>query len=106
MAVTANPDGRAPIKELAIRHEDRVNSYSFLDVLINEQGDLRLDGVDGSPMLEKSWGDFDYEFSWTVPAEWKDTVLLHLMKERFPKESEFSGWCEERGIPVRGFYWH
>lgn len=94
-----------PIKELRIRAERSPSGYSQLLVKINDGGQLVLDGADGGERVRQVSGDWDYEFSWTVPAEWKGTVLLHLMKERFPKESEFSAWCEERGIPCKFWSW-
>jgi hypothetical protein len=102
----ASPDGKAPIKKLSIRDVENPGSFSCLETRIDEGGDLVLDRVDGGRQLEEVTREFDYEFFWTVPAEWKDTVLLHLMKERFPKESKFAPWCKERGIPVKSFYWH
>ena len=72
---------------------------------IEGPGDLVLDGADAGPAVEEFWGDWDYEYSLTVPAAWKDTVLLHLMKERFTETTPFQEWCEARGIPAEFFSW-
>jgi len=94
-----------PIKKLAIRDERfPKGDYSHLSVEVNLQGDLILEGYDGNNWLKEMTGDWDYEFSWTVPGEWKDTVLLHLIKDRFPKESDFHQWCKERSIPTKFWF--
>jgi hypothetical protein len=40
-------------------------------------------------MVERMRGDWDYEYSVTVPATWKDTALLHLVKNRFTETTPF-----------------
>jgi hypothetical protein len=89
---------KRPISELSIRFERLKDGYSELHVRIDQQGNLVLDGADAGPMTEQFWGDWDYEYSLTVPAAWKDTVLLHLMKQ-FTDLTPFREWCGERGIP-------
>jgi hypothetical protein len=74
---------RQPVKELSIRSERFPDGYSNLHVRIDQQGNLVLDAVYAGPTVERMRGDWDYEYSVTVPATWKDTVLLHLMKDRF-----------------------
>jgi hypothetical protein len=78
---------------------------SYLDVGIDDEGNLVMEGVDGGPAVEEFWGDNDYEYWQTVPAAWKDTVLLYLMKERFEGTTPFGKWCEERGIPTEFANW-
>ena len=61
-----------------------------------DDGQLVLEGVDAGKFVGDVWGTEDYEFSETVPAAWRDTVLLHLMAERFDKTSDFKKWCALR----------
>ena len=42
-------------------------------------------------------GDLDYER--TVAAEFKDAMLLWLVKERFGTDTEFDDWLDAKGIP-------
>lgn len=44
-------------------------------------------------------GDINYTL--TVAAEYRDTVLLRLIEERFESESEFASWLQAKGIPSR-----
>jgi hypothetical protein len=66
---------------------------------IDETGDLILDGYDSGEMVEEVWGSDDYEYSLTVKAEYKDTILLNLIKENFKHDSEFRTWLDSKGIP-------
>jgi hypothetical protein len=90
----------APITQLVIRHQRAGDGYSELVARIDELGGLVLDGADAGEFVRKVRGDSDYEYSESVPVEWKDSVLLYLLEERFTTTSAFRTWCEERGIPV------
>lgn len=94
-----------PIKKPVIRAKDFKGGYSRLSVEINKQGQIVIEGHDIGGLIPKMLYRDDYEFSWSVPADWKDTVLLHLVKDRFAKESEFPVWCKERGIPTKFSSW-
>lgn len=66
---------------------------------INEQGNLVLEGVERGEWVEEKTGDWDYEYWTTVTREWKDTVLLYLLRERFRDDSEFRRWLDDKKIP-------
>ena len=66
---------------------------------IKENGDLVLDGYDLGKRAEEWFGHDDYEYSLTLKAEFKDTVLLYLIKEKFANDSEFKKWLDEKQIP-------
>jgi hypothetical protein len=108
-------------KRLVIRHERFAKGgYTELEVRIDPNGDLVLDGVDAGPGVKASTGDWDYEYWTTVPAasradvlqhlaseykvsvppQWADEALLELMKRRFDCIIKFRAWCDERGIPA------
>ena len=40
-----------------------------LRAAITEEGDLQLEGQDVGSLVQEFWGDFDYEYWITVPAE-------------------------------------
>ncbi|MBI4165859.1 MAG: hypothetical protein HY508_09015 [Acidobacteria bacterium] len=82
----------------------------FLNAGINERGDLELEGQDLGASVEAHWGDSDYEYWVVVPKDYKDTVLLWLLKERFDatpqtsplkNDSEFMEWLKAKGIPYQ-----
>lgn len=85
--------------ELLIRHEKFDDGYRELLVRIDSDGDLVLDGCDAGELARETFGDWDYEYWLTVPAEWKDTLLLHLVKERFSSVHDMQEWLEKREIP-------
>lgn len=70
-----------------------------LTARIDERGDLILDGYDSGALVEEVWGSDDYEYSLTVKAEYKDTILLNLIKEKFANDSQFRTWLDEKRIP-------
>lgn len=72
---------------------------------IKENGDLALEGVDSGSEVEKTMGDWDYEYWLTVPAAFKDTVLLWLIKERFENSSALMGWLSEKNLPHKFDSW-
>jgi hypothetical protein len=103
--LAGSPQTQQPIRKLVIRHERLRNGYSGLLVRIDDHGQLVLEGSDAGKLVQEVWGADDYDFEQTVPAAWRDTVLLHLMAERFSKTSDFRAWCEERGIPTQFCAW-
>ncbi len=68
-------------------------------VSIQDNGDLRLDVNDCGQTPLKYWGDIDYEYWLNVDKDWKDTVLLLLIKEKFKRFSDLANWLEENKIP-------
>lgn len=98
----------SPIRELAIHSETSTDGYRELKVLIDDAGQLVLEAVDGGESVRKIWGDSDYEYWVKITPEWRDAVLLHLIKEWFSQRavsSQFMRWLKERGIPYE-FYSH
>jgi spore maturation protein CgeB len=70
-----------------------------LTARIGENGDLILDGYDSGEFVEEALHHDDYEYSLTVKAEYKDTILLNLIKEKFKHDAEFRTWLDEKRIP-------
>jgi hypothetical protein len=93
-------------RSLVIRREKFAEGgYSELLVKIDDNGDLVLDAADAGESVRSIVGDWDYEYSETVPAQWKDTMLLHLIKERFTSTSEFGQWCKARNVSASFWSW-
>ena len=61
--------------------------HHTLNAYIDKDEKIAFDGCDFGSNTP-AWADEDYEFAWYVPADWKDTVLLHLLKDRFELEPE------------------
>ena len=76
-----------------------------VDALINDKGDFVLDGYDLGKFVEEHLSGDDYEYSITVEAGWKDTLLLLLIKNQFSDFPEFERWIKSQGIPHLQFRW-
>jgi hypothetical protein len=85
------------------RHDEEV--WSTDDARIEENGDLRLDAYDVGELPKRMMGDDDYEYWVVVPAEWKDTILLKLIKERFKDVYAFHKWARENAIAHSSGSW-
>ena len=88
-----------PIKKLVIRHERMDDGYSELAVGIDDSGALVLEGVDAGEEVRRLFGDWDFEYWLTIPAEYRESLLLYLIKERFTSVHDMRKWLGEKDIP-------
>jgi hypothetical protein len=86
------------INKIKLREIEINGGKSYLDAMINEENSLVLEGCDTGEYVRQMKGDWDYEYWVTVKNDYKDTVLLHLIKDNFDSESAFMKWLEEREI--------
>ncbi len=92
-----------------------------IELYFNEKGQLIFDGYDIGKQVEDSWGDSDYEYSYTieplfverlfsildVPVGDRYALLLEL-KKRFGNNkaySQFGNFMKENNIEFRSFTW-
>lgn len=94
-----------PITELILYSHKSPEMTSTLTAKIKENGDLVLEGYDLGKRARELFGDSDYEYWLTIPAQYKDTVLLWLIKERFETSSDFMTWLKDKGIPFEFLTW-
>jgi hypothetical protein len=77
----------------------------YIDVQIDDEGDLLFSGQDIGDAPEEIFGDLDYEYWLTVPAAEKDRVLLALIQKFYHGDasviSEFRKLLESKAIPHR-----
>lgn len=71
----------------------------YLSARIDDNGDLILEGQDLGELVQDQFDKDDYEYSLTIRAEYKDTILLNLIKEKFADDSQFKDWLDEKRIP-------
>ena len=64
-----------------------------------------MEGHDLGPKVAEVWPDNEYEYWRIVPIDYKDTVLLWFIKERFSSDLEFREWLDEKGIPNEFANW-
>jgi hypothetical protein len=89
------------ISNIMIFEEEKEKEYRSLSAGIGDKDNLVVYGVDAGPSVKSSHGDWDYEYWLTVPGKYKDTILLHLMKERFNSFSEIQSWLMNKNIECR-----
>lgn len=83
------------------RYNKGAGDSHWLAAMIVDNGDLQLEGYDIGDSVEEFWGDDDYEYWVTVASNYKDTLLLHLLKERFKDSSSFMAWLKQKDIPYQ-----
>ena len=88
-----------PIKKIIIKYIKYKDGYSDLFAEISEKGDLVVDGCDAGELVEEMFGDWDYEYWLTIPEKFKDTIMLHLIKDRFSSVHEIEKWLDQLEIP-------
>lgn len=93
------------IKEINLIESKSERISVHLSAKIDESGDLILEGYDSGSFVKERFDDYDYEYSLKVKSEYKDTILLLLVKERFANDSEFRQWLAEKGIPSEFWSW-
>lgn len=71
---------------------------SSLIAYIDGSETLVIDGYDTGNLVEKLWGDSDYEYWIKVIKPEAQKVLLQLIKDRFTEENDFKKWLEEKKI--------
>ena len=105
MGIEGSGHGMSGEKRVTIRRDTSGATKVFIDALINDRGDLVLEGQDVGAAPLQIFGDSDYEYWVTVPADQKEEVLLGLMKEVFGQSerasSDFMAWLKERGIQFK-----
>ncbi len=71
------------INNITIFDENSGNNNYSLCGKIEENGDLTILGNDIGSVVKKWWGNDDYEYWYFIDKEWKDTILLYLLAEKF-----------------------
>ena len=79
----------------------------YIDMSIDEDGNLLFSGQDIGSDPEEIFGDIDYEYWLTVPAAEKDRLLLALLEKHYAGDalviSTLRNFMESKQIPC-SFY--
>ena len=87
------------IKKITIRESRTETDVSILEAMINDNGDLAIEGYDIGEAPKKFWGDIDYEYGRVIKKKYKGKILRLLIEQRFGSDSDFKEWLDEKGIP-------
>lgn len=86
------------MQQITLFESSDVGSHRSDRVDTEQNGVLHFGSFDFGPAVDGFWGH-DYEYDLSISADWKDTVLLLLIKEQFKSNSEFRKWADEKAIP-------
>ena len=93
------------IREIVMLDERTEKDYSSLVAKIDDDENLVFEGYDVGETSRKYWGDSDYEYWLVINKDYKDTILLWLIKECFEDDSHFKNWLDDKGIPSEFNSW-
>lgn len=83
-------------------YESRGENSTFIDALVEDNGDLKVSGYDFGALVREMFDADDYEYDVRVPSEQKDLVLLALIERLYGGNpgavSEFNDFLEAKGI--------
>ena len=74
--------------------------------MTENNGVLALNGQDLGPKVREFFHTDEYEYFYRVPAPYKNTLLLCLLKEKFEAGFVFNDWLDEHRIPYEFFNWY
>jgi hypothetical protein len=76
---------------------------------VKADGSVLLDAQDMGELVEKTWGDSDYEFWIDIPASAIPKLLFALLRDRYAGHAsavdELRTFCEEHGIGYKWDHW-
>ena len=73
---------------IIIRDERSDSGSSYLAVSIDKQGKLIMEGQDLGEAPREFWGRDEYEYKLVIDEDWKDTLLLWLIYEKYKTSQE------------------
>lgn len=88
-----------PVERLELSEKRTEKGWHVLEASVDVNGDLVLTGRDPIDLPKAAFGATEYETTRRIPAEYKDTLLLLLLRERFKSDAMFQQWLERHGIP-------
>lgn len=90
-------------------YESRGETSIFIDVEIDNNGEVLFSGQDVGKAPKEFWGDSDYEYWFIVHHDQKDLLLLSLIEKMFGGNpdafSNFREFLIERGIDYEYGSW-
>ena len=93
------------ISSIQILKKETEQGLTRLSAEISDNGDLIINDYCIGPFAQEMYGHDDVEADVKVKKDFKDTLLLLLLKERFDKFSEIREWLKSNGVPYKFDSW-
>jgi hypothetical protein len=87
------------VERVTLAEKRTETGWYLIEAWLDESGDLILSGREPSDMPKAAFGCTEYEYHRRIPAEFKDALLLLLLRERFKSDAMFQQWLERHSIP-------
>jgi len=85
------------------------DDFRVVSLKINADGSVRLDAQDMGKVVEKIWGEDEYEFWVDVPSTELQKLVFALIREKYSDRSravdEFQAFCKKEGIKSKWGNW-
>ena len=82
------------------RQEGR--QFRRVDLMLNDDGAVVMEGQDMGPAVEAVWGDTDYEYWVRVAPSSLSKLAIELLREKFAGRLDavtaFRDWCKAHGV--------
>jgi len=93
------------INAISLYKRDTREEYAWCNAASHEQG-LDFEGVEAGKHVKGmgACNDWDREHWMIIAPEYRDTILLYLLKEHFTDFNEIKTWIKSKGIPVQYLY--
>ncbi|MCB2065510.1 MAG: hypothetical protein KDE15_02590 [Erythrobacter sp.] len=92
-----------------IAEQDLPGNRRTIDLHLNADGSLRLEGGDVGSQVEEVWGDSDYEFWVDIPASAVGRLAFALLAERLDGDpgavDALAAFCQQHAVPCEGGTW-
>jgi len=90
-----------PIRELLLYSNKTDKRATNTSLRISDSGDLLIEVLNSGIQVKIVRGHWSYKDLLTIPSQYKDTVLLYLLKEHFTSLYEIKEWIKGIGIPAK-----
>jgi len=88
-----------PIQTLLIKTQETDKITTSSSIRVSDSGDILFEVYNSGKQVKMVRGKWSYKDVLTIPSNYKDTILLYLLKEHHPYLFELKEWIKDKGIP-------
>lgn len=109
------------MEEVTLYEFETPDIYILMKVYFNDKGQLIFEGLDCGETVKRAWGDFDYEYQYTIEPDQAERLsavmgvdprdrqaLLGAIQQRFSFNeaySKFGEFLRQNNIQFSAFSW-